>query len=145
MSIRKRRSILDLINEYIEEMESLAEKLLPTERPSWNINTHTIEPLCEVSVTRSEVVVTADLPFSDPDSIKIDPLDKRTIEISARINRRICCEDLGIQRQKGEFSTFSCHVEIPVPVDISKIEKRLKKGFLEIRIPRKRGFEIEVT
>jgi len=141
-SRRGRRSIFDLIDEYMEEMESLAEELMSIKQPSWNISTHTIEPLCNVFVTRDEAIVTADLPFSDPDSVTVEPIDERTLEISAKIKRRICCSDLGITHQKGEFSTFNCQTHIPVPVDMKKKKAKFKKGILEVRLPRKKGYEI---
>jgi HSP20 family molecular chaperone IbpA len=144
MSSRRRRSIFDLINEYLEEMEALAEELLPLEQPSWNVATRTIEPLCNVFVTPDQVIVTADMPFSDPNSIVVEPIDKKTLEIRAKIKRRVCCEDLGIIHQEGEFSTFNCQTRIPVPVDMEKMEVRFKKGILEVRLPRKKGFEIKV-
>lgn len=140
----KRRSIFDLINEYVEEMEALAEELLPFERPSWNVEAQTIEPLCNVFVTPNQVIVTADLPFSDPNSIKVEPIDEKTLEITARMKRRVCCEDLGIMHEKGEFSTFNCQTRIPVPVDTEKRKVKFKKGILEVRLPRKKGYEIRV-
>ncbi len=141
---RRRRSIFDLIDEYMEEMESLAEALLPTEQPSWNISTRTIEPLCNVFITSNEVIVTADLPFSDPNSIKVDPIDQETLEISAKMKRKVCCEDLGIIHQKGEFSTFNCQTYIPVAVNMEKRKAKFKRGFLEVRLPRKKSYEIKV-
>ncbi len=144
MSTRRRRSIFELINEYVEEMEALAEELLPIQHPSWNIEAHTIEPLCNVSVAPSQVVVTADLPFSDPNSIKVEPVDNKTLEISAKMKRQVCCEDLGIIHHKGQFSTFNCQTHIPVPVDMKKRNVKFKKGILEVRLPRKKGYEIKV-
>jgi len=138
------RSIFDLISNYVEEMESLADDLLPVERPSWDVKASTILPLCNVSVAPDEVVVTADLPFSDPDSIRIGPSDERTLEISAKIRRRVCCEDLGIIYQRGEFSTFYCQTRIPVAVDMKRRTKRFKNGILEIKLPRKKGHQIKV-
>jgi len=143
-SRKRRRSIFDLISDYVEEMESLADDLLSVERPSWDVRASTIQPLCNVSVAQDEVVVTADLPFSDPDSIKIELSDERTLEISAKIRRRVCCEDLGIIHQRGEFSTFNCQTRIPVAVDMKRRTKRFKKGILEVRLPRKKGYEIKV-
>jgi len=143
-SRRRRRSIFELIHEYMEEMESLAEELLPTEQPTWDIQAHTIEPLCNVFVAPDEVIVTADLPFSEPDSIKVEPIDRKTLEISAKMKRRVCCDDLGIFHQTGEFSTFNCQTRIPVPVDLGRRKAKFKKGILEIRLPRKKGYEIKV-
>lgn len=145
MSSRKRRrSIFELINEYVEEMESLAEELLPVEQPSWNIQTRSIEPLCNVFVTPDEVIITADLPFSKADSIKVEPIERKTLEISAKMKRKVCCEDLGIIHQKGEFSTFTCQTHIPVPVDMERRKAKFKKGILEVRLPRKKGHEIKI-
>jgi HSP20 family molecular chaperone IbpA len=141
---RRRRSIFDLINEYMEEMETMAEELMPMERPSWDITTRTIEPLCNVFVAPDEVIVTADLPFSEPNSIKVEPVDEKTLEISAKIKRRVCCEDLGIVHQRGEFSTFNCQILIPVRVDTEKKQVKFKKGMLEVRLPKKKGYEIKV-
>ena len=141
---RRRRSVFDLIGEYLEEMESWTEELMFLKQPSWNINTSTIEPLCNVDITHDEVVVTADLPFSDPRSVKVELVDKGTLEIKASIKRRICCNDLGIIHQSGEFSTFSCEVRIPVPVDMDKKKETVKKGILEVRLPRKKGYEIKI-
>jgi HSP20 family molecular chaperone IbpA len=143
-SRRRRRSIFDLFNEYVEEMGWLDDEFWPFEHPSWDIRTHTIEPLCNVAVTPDEVIVTADLPFSDPDSLRVEPVDEKTLELSAKIGRRVCCEDLGIVHQKGEFSTFNCHVRIPVAVDMEQRKTRLTKGILEVRLPRKKGTAIKV-
>ncbi len=140
----RRRTVFDLISDYLEKMESLADDLLPVERPSWDVRAGTIQPLCSVSVAPDEVVVTADLPFSDPDSIKIEPSDERTLEITAKIRRKLCCEDLGIIHHRGEFSTFNCQTRIPVAVDMKRRTEKLKKGIVEVRLPRKRGHEIKV-
>jgi HSP20 family molecular chaperone IbpA len=128
----------------MEEMETMAEELMPMERPSWDITTRTIEPLCNVFVAPDEVIVTADLPFSEPNSIKVEPVDEKTLEISAKIKRRVCCEDLGIVHQRGEFSTFNCQIHIPVRVDTEKKQVKFKKGMLEVRLPKKKGYEIKV-
>ncbi|MCW3985708.1 MAG: hypothetical protein NWE91_04790 [Candidatus Bathyarchaeota archaeon] len=56
-------------------------------------------------------------------------------------------EYLGIcarAHQKGEFSTFNCQTHIPVPVDMEKQEAKFKKGILEVRLPRKKGYEIKI-
>ncbi len=143
-SSRRKRSIFDLINQYAEQMEELAEELLPLQHPSWDIEAHTIEPLCNVFITPEKVIVTADLPFSDPKSIKINPVDEKTLEINAKMKRRMCCEDFGIIHQKGEFFTFNCQTRIPVPVNMERREVKFKKGILEVKLPRKKGFRIEV-
>jgi len=146
MSIRRRRSIFEIIGEYFESIEEMAEHLEETliERPSWNQKTRTMEPLRDIMVTPTEVVITVDLPYTQENTIQVKPLDKSTIEISARMKRKIRFEDFGIIHHKGEFQTLHCRARVPVPVIMEKMETRLKKGILEIRLPRKHEYAIPI-
>lgn len=143
---RKHRSIFDLIREYEEELEELKQglELPPLEHPSWNIRECTLEPLCSIFVSSKEVLVTADLPYANPDSIKIEPINNERLEITAEMKRKVKFEELGIIHHEGEFSTFSCQVNIPVPFDVEHMKTSFKHGVLEIRLPRKRGYRIPV-
>lgn len=146
MSTRKRRSILDLINEYFEDLEEWAEQISEAlmQRPSWNCRACTMEPLRDIHVTSDEVIVTVDLPYAEESSIQVKPIGKDTIEVSAKMRRKISFEDFGITHHKGEFHRLHCKTRIPVPVYLDKIEIRFKKGLLEIRIPRKQEYEIPI-
>ena len=136
---RKRRSIFDLIREYTDELEELKEGLIlpPMERPSWDIRTCTLEPLCNIFVSAKEVIITADLPFAQPDTVKAEPINDDKLEITAEMRRKVKFEELGITHHKGEFSTFSCQVIIPVSIDTKHMIKTFKHGILEIRTQRK--------
>mgnify|MGYP000023415451 FL=1 len=144
--MRRRRSIFDIMRERMEEFEEIAEEIFDRfmEKPSWDIDTHSLEPLCDVSVRSDRVIVTADLPKVDPESIRINGISDDLIEITAKMRVKINFEDLGITHRRGEFSCFSCRVPLPVPVDTSKARARLRRGILEITLPRKRGYEIKV-
>ncbi len=144
MSTRKRRSIFDVVNEYFESLEEMAEVLEKKliERPSWNHKTCTIEPLRNIMITPMEVIVTVDLPYTNENAIQVKSLDKSTIEISANMRQKIRFDDFGITHYKGEFQKLYCHTRIPVPVDMDKMEIRFKKGILEIRLPRRHGYAI---
>jgi len=146
MSTKRRRSIFDIIDEYFENLEEWAERFRETliERPSWNQKTCTIEPLRDIMVTPTEVIVTTDLPYTEENTIKVKPLDKNTIQISARMKRKIRFDEFGITHYKGEFQTFQCQTRIPVPVYMDKMEIRFKKGILEIRLPRKHQYRIPI-
>jgi len=144
--MRRRRSIFDIMREHMEELEELAEEMMDQliERPSWDVRTHSLEPLCDVSVAPDRVIVTADLPKVDPRSIRVSGVADDLIEITAKMRVKINFEDFGVTHRRGEFSCFSCRVPLPVPVDTSRAKARFRKGILEIILPRKRGYEIKV-
>ena len=144
--MRRRRSIFDIMREHIEEFEELADEMFERfmERPSWDVRTHSLEPLCNVSVSSDRVIVTADLPKVDPKSIRVTGIADDLIEITAKMRVKVNFEDLGITHRRGEFSCFSCRVPLPVPVDTSRARARFRRGILEITLPRKRGYEIKV-
>jgi len=144
MSTKKKRSIFDVIDEYFEDLEEWAERFRETlvERPSWNQKSCTMEPLRDVMVTPTEVIVTVDLPYTEENTIQVKPVDKNIIEISAKMRRKIRFDDFGITHYKGEFQTLHCRTRIPLPVHMDKMEIRFKKGILEIRLPRKHEYTI---
>jgi len=143
---RKRRSIFDLISEYVEDFENLSEEMERSfaERPSWDTRSCCIEPLCSVFVAADEVVVTADLPNTNPDTIRVEQVSEDTLEIRADMKRKIRFEEFGITHRKGEFSFFRCQTHIPVAVDFKRMKTQFKRGILEARLPRKKGYRIKV-
>ena len=144
--MRRRRSIFDIMRERMEEFEEIADEIFERfmERPSWDVRTHSLEPLCDVFVSSDRVIVTADLPKVNPESIRVNGISDDLIEIAAEMRVKVNFEDLGVTHRKGEFSCFSCRVQLPVPVDTSKARARFKRGILEITLPRKKGYEIKV-
>jgi len=146
MCTKRRRSIFDIFNEYFKDLETWAEEFREAliERPSWNQKTCTMEPLRNVTITPTEVIVTVDLPYTEQNTIEVKPLNKNMIEISAKMRRKISFDDFGITHHRGEFQTFNCQTRIPVPVQMDNMEVRFKRGILEIRIPRKHEYEIPI-
>ena len=147
MSVRRRRrSIFDILREYMEELEELTDEMFERfmERPSWDVSEQSLEPLCDVLVKSDRVIVTADLPRADPESIRISGVSDDLIEITAKMKMKVNFEDLGVTHRRGEFTCFSCRVPLPVPVNVSKAKARFRKGILEVVLPRKRGYEIKV-
>jgi HSP20 family molecular chaperone IbpA len=138
MSTRKRRTISEIIDTYFNEFERWAEEFEETmmQRPSWNLKNCTIEPLREIMLAPTEVIITVDLPYTSKNSIKVKPIGHTSLEVSAKMNRKVCLDDLGVKHCKGEFESYQCHVRIPVPVKMDKMSTRFTKGILEIRIPR---------
>ena len=147
MSKRRRRSIFEVMNEYMEDFRTWAEEMIESavaERPSWDVRSCCLEPLCNVFITVDEAIVTADLPSTDPKSIKVEAVSEDSVEISAKMKRRLRFDDFGITHRRGEFSSFRCQVRIPVPVDTEQMKIDFKRGVLEVRLPRKKGYEIKI-
>lgn len=141
---KKRQTIYDMIKEYLDEAEKLKEGIPSTERPSWDLRACTLEPLSNIFITPKEVIITADLPYVEAHSVKVESIDSDRLEITAEMKRKVKFKEMGIVHYEGEFSSFSCQTRIPVPVDTQHIETSFKRGVLEIRIPRKRSHKIEV-
>jgi len=144
MSTRRKRSIFEIINEYFENLEEWTERLREAsiEKPSWNHRACTMEPLRDIMVTPTEVIVTVDLPFAEENTIMVKPVGRDTIEILAKMKRKIRLNDFGITHYKGEFHTLHCRTRIPVPVYTDKMEVHFKKGILEIHLSRKHENEV---
>ena len=119
-------------------------RLTVAERPSWDVRSCCLEPLCNVHVAADEVVVTADLPNIAPETIKVEQVSKRTLEIKAEMKRKIHFKEFGITHRQGEFQFFWCQTHIPVPVGTKKMKKEVKRGILEVHLPRKKGYLIKV-
>jgi len=134
------------MREHVEDLEAFADKLMEStlERPSWDLQSCCLEPLCSVFVSADEVVVTADLPNIDPKNIKVEPVEEDLIEITAKMKRKIHFTDFGITHRQGEFSAFRCQTSIPVSVDTKKMKTQFKRGILEVHLPRKKGYQIKV-
>ncbi len=129
---QRRRSIFDLIRDYIEDIEVLAEKFFEpalAERPSWDTKSCCLEPLC------SNI---------NKETIKVTPISTDVIEIKAEMKRKIRFNELGITHRRGEFQFFRCQTNIPVPVNMDRIKTEFKRGILEVHLPRKKGYKIRV-
>ncbi len=107
-------------------------------KPSWNLKNCTMDPLREITTSPNEVIITVDLPYTEQSTVKVKPLDSESLEILANMRKKISLDELGIVHHKGEIQKFHCHIHIPVPVKMDRMEVDYKKGLLEIHIPRKR-------
>jgi HSP20 family molecular chaperone IbpA len=143
---RRKRSIFEIMSEYMENLDALADKILETitERPSWDVQSCCLEPLHNIFVTADEVVVTADLPYAEPETVEVEAVGENLIEMSAKMKRRVRFDDFGISHRKGEFSSFRSRARIPVPVETDRMKISFKRGILEVHLPRKKGYRIKV-
>lgn len=134
---KKRRSpkridkSLYVLEEWMEQTEEIL-----AQRPSWNLKNCTMEPLREIGMTATEVIMTVDLPFTLENTVQVRPTDN-SLEILAQMKRKLHLHELGVSHHIGEIQKFHCHVQIPVPVKMDRMSIKYKKGILEIHIPRK--------
>jgi len=143
---RKKLSNLDTLNEYLEEIKTLTDKLMgfaSPEGPSWNTETCCLHALSNVFITPREVIVTADLPNIEPETVKVEAVDENIIEITAKMKKKVRFADLGISHRQGEFSFLRCQGRVDVAVDAEKMKISCEKGILEVRFPRKNIHELE--
>lgn len=144
---RRKRSLFDLMNEYMHDLEELSEELAEAVGPggpSWDLKSCCVEALCNVTVSHDEVVVTADLPNTNPDKISVDQIDHDTLEIKAEMKRKVQFKEFGVTHREGEFQYFRCQPHIPVVVDMKHMKTRFRRGILEIRLPRRKGVRVKV-
>jgi len=138
---RRRRSIFDIIEEYMERMEETIERYLEgfEERRLWHPSSETIEPLANVYVEPREVVITVDIPCADRDGINVRFIDENTVEIEARLQRTLDFQSFKIMHRSGRFTKHYVRVDLPVPVEPNRAVITCYRNILEVRIPR-RGF-----
>jgi len=138
---QRKRSIFDMMNEYMEEFETLADELVESafsEGPSWNTETCCLQALSNVFVTSREVIVTADLPNIEVETVKVEAVDEKVIEITAKLKKKVRFADLGIYHRQGEFSFLRCQGRVHVAFDVEKMKISCEGGILEVRFPRKK-------
>jgi len=145
LSIERKHTISEIVDRYFEEMEHEFEHWgrTLTDKPSWNQKNCTIEPLHDMKITPTEVIVTVDLPLTFENKVQVKPLDESTLEISAKMKRKVRFSELGITHCEGEFQKLRCYSRVPVPVQMNKMKMKFKKGILEVHLPRKRKSSIK--
>jgi HSP20 family molecular chaperone IbpA len=98
-----------------------------------------IEPLYNVMVGATEVVLTIDLPYVNQKLVKLSCPANDVVEVSAETIRKITFKDLGIKHRHGEFTSYHAMIRTPVPVDERKIKTGFKRGVLVVHMPRLMG------
>jgi len=133
MSRERRKHLFDLMDEYFHRVESLFEGPFAS---GWNEAAQCIEPLYSIAVGSSEVFLTVDLPYVDPQQVTIRIPADDTIEINADTKRKITFADMGVRHRGGQFKCYRARIHMPVPVVESGMTSKLKRGVLQIRLPR---------
>ena len=109
-----------------------------THLSGWNVAAACIEPLYNLTVGASEVVLTIDLPYVNSKQVRISCLSNDELELYAETIRKITFEDLGMKHRHGEFTCYHARIRTPVAVDDLKMKTHFKRGVLVVHIPRSR-------
>jgi len=120
-------SDLDQLNERMRRiLEQTLGSLAPTEAGPW-------VPLVDIEEEDDAYVLEAELPGVKREDVTIEQVGNELL-ISGEFKER---ERKGlIRRQTRRVGKFSYHVALPEQVDPDKIEAKLDKGILTIRVPK---------
>lgn len=138
---RKRRRGMDPIRELLEEVDEFMNHMIERffrEHPGWNIAESYLEPLSNVFVTTDNVNIIVDMPFVDAESINLQKTDEDSILLTAKLCRRLCFDDLGIDCRTGTFSMYKTEIRIPPDINLNRATLENRGNILFIVIPRKR-------
>ena len=104
----------------------------------WNVAAASIEPLYNLMMGATEVILTIDLPYVTQRDVKLSCPAENVLELSAKTTRKITFRDLGVKHRHGEFTCYHVLIRTPVLVDRRKIKTRFKRGVLEIHLGRRK-------
>ncbi|MBS7657607.1 MAG: Hsp20 family protein [Candidatus Bathyarchaeia archaeon] len=118
-----------------KEKRSFFEDLINFMNLSWDEEASIMQPLYNILLKPNEVVVTVDLPYADLNKIEVKAVENK-LEVLAKTKEAICLSKFGLKHRSGEFNCYHIVVQIPVPVDWRRLTYRLKRGILEVHLPR---------
>ena len=91
-------------------------------------------PVLDLVETADSFILYAELPGVRREEIELDS-DGRTLELSGE--RRPGGGERGYLRLEGSYGPFRRKLELPEPVDEERITARLRRGMLEVTMPKR--------
>lgn len=92
-------------------------------------------PLMNVYTNEEDAIVTVELPGTDPEAIEISVVGE-TLTVSGERASEECSDSANYHRQERTCGKFNRSIQLPFPVEADKVEARMEKGLLSIRLPR---------
>ena len=92
------------------------------------------KPLFDLVEKSDEFILYAELPGVRREDVQLDS-DGRSLELSGQ--RRPLGGERGYLRLEGSYGPFKRRLELPEPVDPQRIEARLRRGILEVVMPKR--------
>lgn len=139
MSLRRRRSIFDLISEIEEELEREIEWVFAKIKDE-EIRSGCVQPLYDVLETAEELIVTFDIPGATKEDIRLELSEDKLV-----LDAPCTTYPVPPSLRRHEFKRYRVEVQLPTEVDINNVKTRYKEGVLEVRIAKKaKGYRIKV-
>jgi HSP20 family protein len=136
--IVRKESLSNVIEGIKREIERMLDEFYatPFENPMWDFTELRMEPLTDVTETENEVIVTADLPLTKKENVKIRATED-SLEIHADTCRAVKIERWGSVQRECEFSSFHKILSLPAKVNPKKLKTQFKDGYIRIRLPKR--------
>jgi HSP20 family protein len=102
------------------------------------------KPLFDLVETSEDFILYAELPGVRRADVQLDS-DGSSLELSGQ--RRPLGGERGYLRLEGSYGPFKRRLELPEPVDATRIVARLRRGILEVVMPKRaaqRGVDVTV-
>jgi len=92
-------------------------------------------PKVNVSETKTQVKVTAEVPGMDPEKIEVEA-DENSLSLSGKIEKEEEQKDERFYRYERSYGEFSRTIPLPSAVEPDKVEAQAKDGVLTVTLPK---------
>ncbi|UCE27143.1 MAG: response regulator [Candidatus Coatesbacteria bacterium] len=117
------------------EMNRIFDDLMTRRREEGDVEGGVWAPFLDISETKDEIVVKAEIPGVEKDDIKLSITDNiLVLKGEKKMSREV--EEENYHRIERVYGSFYRSVELPSRVKADGIEAKFEKGVLEIRIPK---------
>ncbi len=123
------------IREKLEELYSEVHSLASMMKPMWHHEGY-LEPLYTVKDMGSYIAIYIDLPCAEESTIDVQFLSPRKISIRARLKEGVTFSDWSSRFSSTRFTEYRTVIELPVEVDPSRARVRVKRGVVEVIVPK---------
>ena len=112
-------------------------------RNTWDIlpTNKTVSPATNIIENDKEFILEFSIPGRDNLDFEIE-IDNRLLSVSLKENDTISNNNYMLQ--EFNFSSFSKSYELPISIDLTKIESFYKNGILSINLPKRKEFHSQV-
>lgn len=123
------------INRLKRDMDRMFDTMWGEFAPSLSPRIRERMPFIDLTETKSNLILKAEVPGVGPDDIEIDITDK-ILTIKGEARREIIEEEENSHRIERSYGSFSRSIQLPCRVIIDDIKAVFKNGILKITMPK---------
>jgi len=123
------------INRLKRDMDRMFDTMWGEFAPSLSPRIRERTPFIDLTETKSNLILKAEVPGVGPDDIEIDITDK-ILTIKGEARREIIEEEENSHRIERSYGSFSRSIQLPCRVIIDDIKAVFKNGILKITMPK---------